>query len=129
VRLGERGAAGVVLLGVVGIVVVLGLIVADVGLYLRARASAATAADAAALAAAPVTFAPFGAAGSPTAEAARLAAANGALLLTCTCPPDSSWAPRTVQVVVAVEVELLLFGHHQVPASSRAEFVPTALPQ
>lgn len=129
VGLGERGAASVVLLGVVVFVVMFGFVVADIGLYLRARAGASAAADAAALAAAPVTFAGFGSSGSPAFEAARLAGANGAALVSCECGIDRTWAPRTVRVVVAVEADLILFGHRTVPASSRAEFIPTDLPQ
>jgi len=124
----ERGSATIVGLGLVGTVVVLAMIVADVGLYLRGRAVAATAADAAALAAAPVTFADFGAGGTPTHEAGRFATANGATLVTCECPVDRTWRPRTVRVVVTAPVQLVLFGRRQVTASSRAEFDPTALP-
>jgi secretion/DNA translocation related TadE-like protein len=126
--LGERGAASLVALGMVGVIFLLTMIVGDVGVYLRGRATAATAADAAALAAAPVTFAEFGAGGSPTEEAARFAAANGAILVTCECAIDRTWRTRSVHVVVTVAVELIMFGRRDVPASSRAEFDPTALP-
>ena len=111
----------------VAVVVMLAVILGDVGLYLRARAVASTAADAAALAAAPVTFAPFGAVGSPADEAARFAAANGSSLVSCECAVDRTWAPRIVRVVVAAPVDLTLFGHRDVAASSRAEFRPTGL--
>ena len=67
----ERGSAAILVLGVAGLVMVLTIGVADVGLILSARLEAAAAADAAALAAAPVTFRPFGAAGTPAAEANR----------------------------------------------------------
>jgi secretion/DNA translocation related TadE-like protein len=125
--IGERGAGSIVAMGLVAVVCVLGVIVADAGAYLRGRAVAAAAADAAALAAAPVTFDGFGATGSPTDEAARFAAANGATLITCECGVDRTWRPRTVRVVVAASVHLIVFGARDVPASSRAEFDPTAL--
>lgn len=123
----ERGAATIVVAAVAAVTMLLALVLTDVGLYLRARATAATAADAAALAAAPVTFASFGATVGPADEAARFAAANGARLASCDCAIDRSWAPRIVRVVVTVPVDLLMFGHHDVPASSQAEFQPTAM--
>lgn len=125
--IGERGAGSITAAGLVAVICVLGVIVADAGTYLRGRAVAAAAADAAALAAAPVTFAGFGAVGSPAEEAARFAAANGAALVRCECPVDQTWRPRTVRVVVAAPVRLIMFGARDVPASSRAEFDPTHL--
>lgn len=116
------------LLGVVMFAALTGLVVADVGVYLRSRAIASTAADAAALAAAPMTFADFGAGGGPVAGAAALAAANGAVLVRCDCPLNATWNRRTVAVVVAVPTTLALFGDHTVTASSTAGFDPTRLP-
>jgi len=124
---GDRGSAAVLLLAVAGLVLVLALGVADAGIALSARLQTAAAADAAALAAAPVTFRPFGAAGSPAMEARRLAAANGAVLTKCSCPVDRSWRPRVVEVVVERRVELFGLGTITVRASSRAEFAPAAL--
>lgn len=115
------------MLGVAAIVVVLAVAVADVGIYLAARLQSAAGADAAALAAAPVTFAPFGARGSAADEAARLAAANGLRLVRCRCRSDRSWAPRTVEVVVARTVPLIGLPPVEVRALSRAEFTPAAL--
>ena len=115
------------LLGLAGLVLLLAAIVASVGVYLRARVEASAAADAAALAAAPVTFRPFGALGTPTDEAARFAAANGARLISCACPVDSSWEARTVTVRVVVEVRVWLIGATSVTAIGRAEFVPALL--
>lgn len=115
------------LLAVAGLVVILTLGVADAGIALAARLQAAAAADAAALAAAPVTFRPFGAGGSPTAEAQRLAAANGAVLSRCTCPVDHTWRSRVVEVEVERRVALFGVGTITVRASSRAEFAPTLL--
>lgn len=116
------------MLAVAFLVVVLGALVGDVAVVMQARAQAMAAADAAALAAAPVTFSGFGSGGGPVAEAARFATANGAALVTCECPVDHTWRPRTVRVVVSVPVDFTLFGSRTVPASSRAEFVPTELP-
>jgi hypothetical protein len=92
-----------------------------------ARAEAANAADAAALAAAPVTFRPFGAAGGPVEEAARFAAANGAVLLRCRCQMDTGFSRREVEVEVEIRVPLLFFGTRRVSAIGRAEFVPARL--
>ncbi len=115
------------LLAVAGLVLLLALGVADAGIAFSARLQAAAAADAAALAAAPVTFRPFGAVGGPVAEARRLASANGAVLTGCTCPIDRTWRPRVVEVVVERRVSLLGLGAITVRASSRAEFSPAAL--
>lgn len=124
---GEQGAASILLLGVAGVVLLLTLAVADAGIVLSARLNAAAAADAAALAAAPVTFRPFGAAGTPAEEAGRVAAANGAVLTRCSCAVDRSWYPRFVDVEVEQRVELFGVGAFTVRASSRAEFVPAML--
>ena len=124
-----RGSAALLLLAVAGLVLVLTIGVADAGLVLGARLKAAAAADAAALAAAPVTFRPFGAEGSPASEAARLAAANGAVLISCRCPINRSWRRRVVEVHVERRVALLGFGSIAVRASSEAEFAPALLLQ
>jgi hypothetical protein len=123
----ERGGAGVVLVGVVAFAMVGSLVIADIGGYLAARLHAAAAADAAALAAAPMTFASFGADESPSAAAAATAAASGTRLIECRCRPDRSWSSRSVVVVVARSVDLVLFGTQTVTAASAAEFDPAAL--
>ena len=115
------------MMAVAGVILVFGIGVADVGILLAARLQAATAADAAALAAAPVTFRPFGAAAGPAEEARRLAAVNGARLSRCVCPIDSSWEARSVDVVVERVANLIGFGAVTVRASSRAEFDPSKL--
>lgn len=97
------------------------------GQYLVARAEAATAADAAALAAAPVTFRSYGADGSPRDEAARFATANGARLVACRCPENRSWEARIVEVTTEVAVDVILFGIRTAGASSRASFIPPLL--
>ena len=123
----DEGAAGVAMAAVGGVVLLLAVALGAVGMYLATALQAAAAADAAALAAAPVTYLPFGAAGSAADEAARFAAANGARLLRCDCSPDPAPVPRTVEVVVARDVDLPLVGSFSVEAVSRAEFDPTLL--
>lgn len=125
--MGEQGSAAMVLSAVVALAALVGVLLGDVGLYLRGRTQALSAADAAALAAAPVTFHGFGTSASPEDEAARYAAANGAVLVACDCAVDRSWRPRIVTVAVTVAVELMLFGRREVPAASRAEFDPVSL--
>ncbi len=127
-RLGERGSASVLMIGIVAVAALMAVAVADIGIYLRTRAVASTAADAAALAAAPVTFAAFGDVADPTAQAAEFAAHNGAVLIRCTCERNTTWDRRTVIVVVAAPAALTLFGTHRVTATSSAEFDPTRLP-
>jgi len=109
------------------VVLVLAVGIGAVGVYLRAQAEVETAADAAALAAAPVTFLPFGAAGSPAEEAARFAALNHARLTYCRCDLDPSWEPRTVEVGTALTVYVWILGSFDVRATGRAEFVPALL--
>ncbi len=116
-----------VMLAVAVVTVILGLLVADVSVLLGARARAQVAADAAALAAAPVTFRSFGSSGSAGEEAAAFASHNGAQLVECRCAPDASWDARSVQVLVSVPVDLLILGAVTVQAWSSAEFVPTDL--
>jgi Flp pilus assembly protein TadG len=115
------------MIGVAGLVLILTLAVADVGIYLAARLQAAAGADAEALAAAPVTFYAFGGSGSPVAEAAHYAGVNGSRLVSCTCPIDRSFNSRTVTVVVARAVSIPAIGTLTVTATSRAEFSPAEL--
>lgn len=111
----------------VGLVAVLALGVGLVGGGIAAHVQASNAADAAALAAAPVTFRPFGAAGGPASEAGRFAQLNGARLVRCACPVDESWNARTVEVVVVRVIALPVVGSVRIPAMSRATFEPAAL--
>lgn len=113
--------------GVVAASVLAALAVGDIVGYVASGSAAATAADAAALAAAPLTFREFGTSATPTAEARRFAALNGAELVACDCSIDRSWNPRTVEVVVARTVHFALFGDRVVHALGRARFVPTNL--
>jgi secretion/DNA translocation related TadE-like protein len=123
----DRGSVTVLGLGLIAVIVVLGLMLATAGQYLAARSQIQTAADAAALAAAPVTFRPFGSGDGPAGEAARLAAANGAQLVECDCPIDRSFAVRVVEVEVTRKVSLLVLGSRDMRAVAAAEFTPIRL--
>jgi len=114
-------------LAVAVVTLLLVLAIVAVGQYLVGYARAQAAADAAALAAAPVTFSPFGATGSARREAAIFAIANGSELIGCRCPPDPSWEPRTVVVTVRRSFPVVLFGEQSVEAVSLAEFIPARL--
>jgi Na+-transporting methylmalonyl-CoA/oxaloacetate decarboxylase gamma subunit len=116
-------------MGVLVLVLMLAVAVGAVGAGVAGYVQAAGAADAAALAAAPVTFRQFGARGSPAQEAARFAAANGTRLIGCMCPVNRSWTTRTVTTIVARPVTILGFGRFEVRATSRATFEPAALLQ
>ena len=111
----------------VGLALLLAVGLASIGTYLDARIRAMAAADAAALAAAPVTFLPFGAEGTPAEEAARFARLNGFDMVACDCPVDRTLEPRTVTVEVARAVHIWPIGGVEVSAISRAEFVPARL--
>ncbi len=123
---GERGSI-VLGLGAVVLVLMLAVGVGAVGAGVAGYVHAAGAADAAALAAAPVTFRQFGARGTPTQEAARFASANHTSLVRCVCPIDRSWRKRTVTVVVERRIDLPGLGTVSVRATSRATFEPAAL--
>ena len=114
-------------MAVAAVTLAVSLAMVAVGQYLIGYAQAQGAADAAALAAAPVTFRPFGAAGSARREATIFATANGAELVACRCDPDPSWDARTAVVTVRRTFRVVLFGEQSVEATSRAEFMPARL--
>ncbi|MFQ5966249.1 MAG: hypothetical protein ACE5MI_01415 [Acidimicrobiia bacterium] len=116
----DQGSVSVAAAAAVGLAVVLATGLGVAGQVLAAWSQAAAAADAAALAAAPITF--LG--GSPEREAARFAAANGARLQMCTCPVNTTFDPRTVEVLVTVRTVLPVLGPIALPAKGRAEFDP-----
>jgi secretion/DNA translocation related TadE-like protein len=120
----ERGAGSVLTIAVMALVVFVGLAVLGAAQVITARARATTAADAAALAAAPTTFPPLAVGGSPMAEALRVAEANGARLVSCRCSQVATFEPRQVEVTVVFPVDLPVLGRRWVEASSAAEFVP-----
>ena len=119
----DRGSVSLLVLGLAAIVVVVSLLTADVAVFLAGRARAQLAADAAALAAAPLTFE----GGDAAAEAAALAALNGARLTRCECDRDPTWAPRSVVTTVEVSVELSVLPDTSATATARAVFDPTRL--
>lgn len=115
-------AVGVVVLGFA-----LVACLAGIAHVVLARAKVVAAAEAGALAAAPVTFRPFGATGSPSAEAGRLVRANGAVLVRCYCPYDPGYGPRTAVVTARLRTALLGFREIALEATAAAEFSPVAL--
>jgi uncharacterized membrane protein len=125
----QRGAVTVIVAGLLVLGVMLSLLLVDVARVAATRAQLGAAADAAALAAAPATFADFGGGSDPERAAGELAAANDVRLVACRCPIDRTWAARTVQVVVARDVPLLLLGTRHLEASAAAEFSPVRLPR
>jgi secretion/DNA translocation related TadE-like protein len=120
----ERGSATILALALVFIVIVSGLALLAVAQLVTARARAVTAADAAALAAAPATFPALSNDAGPDQLAAELARANGARLVRCLCPMVESFDPRAVEVEVAVAAQIAIVGGVEVRAVSRAEYVP-----
>jgi secretion/DNA translocation related TadE-like protein len=112
----QRGSVTVVTAGVIAIIVVATMGVADVGKALVARAHAQEAADAAALAAAQELAVPTGRA--PAQWAADYAARNGATLTICNCAAGSIDA--VVSVTVPVGHLLLIPGDRTAHASARA---------
>jgi hypothetical protein len=108
--------------------IVSGLVLVAAGLgatgrVVAAHVQATAAADAAALAAAPLTFLP----GDPVEEASRFASLNGAHVVRCACEEDTALRKRTVTVEVAARVELPLVGMRTVRARAAAEFDPVSL--
>lgn len=123
----ERGSVTVVAVGVLTFGFVLVVALAGIGQVLVARTKVVTAAEAGALAAAPVTFRPFGALGAPAAEADRMVRANGAELVACVCPHDPGYDPRTATVTARLAVAVLGFREITLQATAAAEFSPVDL--
>jgi len=119
----EHGSVTILAIAWVSLLVLVAAGMVGVGRLVAAQTQATVAADAAALAAAPLTFLEGGAA----AEAALFAGANGSRLVRCSCRDDPSFAPRVVTVEVATEVELPVFGALVVRARAAAEFAPLDL--
>lgn len=123
----QDGSVSVVVAVMVALAMVGAVLVSDLAKVALVRTSLVTAADAAALAAAPATFASFGKPADPHQAAAELAAANGAELVACVCPVDRSWRSRRVVVTVSADLELVLLPDRSLTASAAAEFRPVAL--
>ncbi len=119
----ERGSSTIVALALVSLLVLVAVGLAGIGRLIAAHVQVTAAADAAALAAAPVTF--LG--GDPGAEAAEYASRNGARLLACSCDVDRGLETRVVTVEVSSTVDLGLLGTRVVRARSAAEFAPLDL--
>ena len=123
----QSGGATLLVGSLLAVAVVVAGLVADVAYVAAARANLTTAADAAALAAAPLTFARFGDESRPDRAAVAIAAEMGVRLEACHCDIDRSWAPRTVVVVVAADVNLLILRDRNLRATAAAEFRPVDL--
>ena len=119
----EAGSATVVALALVAVLAAISAATALVGLAYSARTQAVIAADAAALAAAPATY-PGVTGQSPIAAASTVARANGARLVSCSCPVNTSLQARVVSVTTQVPAEFPLFGQLNFTATARAEFDP-----
>jgi len=119
----ERGGATIVAVALISGLVVVAAGLAAVGRVVAAYTQATAAADAAALAAAPLTFLP----GDPVSEAAAYARANGAELVRCGCEKVPGLGARVVTVEVAKATELPVFGEVTVRARAAAEFAPRQL--
>lgn len=115
----EAGVATVSAVVSVGLMVGLAWMAIALLAAAGSRAEVETAADAAALAA--VGAAALG--DDPCTAAGRLAAANGARLLECRCPPFAG-EPIAATVVVGRSIDVPLIGERVVSASASAEFRP-----
>lgn len=118
----ERGSASLLAVSLAAVLVLAFALGLDAIRLIDERLQAATAADASALAAAVATHQ----GPSPTGEAQRMARFNGAVVLTCRCPPDHSNRPRTVSVLVEMPVVRWLLPVHRVRAEASARYDPLA---
>ncbi len=120
----ERGSVSIIVVAIVAVIVVLGLCAADLARVLTVSASAQSAADAAALAAAQELAVPSGV--DPSEMASEYAVRNGAELVSCTCERGSLAATVDVRVPVG---PLRVFGDDRVVgASARAIVDPPGDP-
>lgn len=119
---GQAGSASVMGAAAVAVLMTMTMLIADAGRLMAVRMAAQTAADAAALAAAPATFT----GSDPVEEAGRWARINGARLTACRCPIDRGWRVRTVTVEVVIDGPFGPLGWGSVPAVSSAELDPVA---
>ena len=106
----------------VAVLMALTILTVDAGRLMALRMAAQTAADAAALAAAPATFTGQ----DPVAEAERWARSNGAQLTSCRCPIDRRWRVRVVTVEVVIDGPPGPLGRGSVTGVSSAELDPAA---
>jgi len=122
---GERGAMTILMIALCALVATIGIATTALGVLFDAREQAATAAEAAALAAAVATYPPAGS-DDPEGLAADLASRNGARLVSCSCSIDPTLESRVVVVTVALEANVPIFGDVLVGRTARAEFEPRA---
>ena len=122
----ERGSVSVLMAGVLAILLLCSLGIADVGRVVLGRAEAQNAADAAALAAAQDLAYPVVGA-DPAASAEAWAAANGATLTACRCETDATRV--SVQVKKTVGPLRLLPAQVDIVASASAAVVVPAVSQ
>jgi len=120
----DRGSGSVIAIVALAMIALVGLGTLATAQIVIGRSRATAAADAAALAAAPMTFPPVAEGRSPVEGARALAEANGAQLVACRCPRVESFESRRVEVTVAFPVELPMLGRRWIHATSAAEFVP-----
>ncbi|MEX2274915.1 MAG: Rv3654c family TadE-like protein [Actinomycetota bacterium] len=120
----ERGSVSIVAAGMLLLVLVLTLGVADAARVLASAGRARTAADAAALAAAQQLALPDGRA--PSDLAGEYAARNDAALVYCAC--EQGAVDATVRVLVGVGPLFLFSDDRSVGRSARAEVVLPADP-
>lgn len=123
--MGERGAGTILMIGLCALVAAVGVATTALGVLFDAREKAATAAEAAALAAAVATYPPAGVE-DPDGLAAEYASRNGARVVSCSCRVDPTLRPRVVAVTVALKAEVPIFGEVLVGKTARAEFEPRA---
>lgn len=123
----QHGSATLLVGGVLALSLLATALVVDVAEIVATRAKLTAAADAAALAAAPLTFASFGSGSRPQGAAATVAGDNGARLETCLCQVNRSWDARTVVVVVVADADLRLLPDRRLRATAAAEFRPVDL--
>lgn len=112
----DRGAATVWILGLAAVVIAVALAAVVRGSAVLARHRLERAADLSALAAAER----IGRTGQPCVAASRIAAANGAVLTSCTAQLDQSGRSGTVAITIGRTVSFALIGARTLTARSRA---------
>ena len=123
----EQGSVSVFVVAALILGFLLAVAVAGIGQVVVARERVVAAAEAGALAAAPVTFRSFGASGSAAGEADRLVRANGALLVRCDCSHNPRYDSRTATVTARLRVAVLGFQEIDLEHTAAAEFRPVDL--
>ncbi len=120
----DRGAAAVWVLGCAAVVLAVGVLVLVRGLSVLARHRAETAADFAALAAATR----IGVGGDPCTAAREIAAANAAVLQSCSVSLGADGRSGTVRVEVLAHADLPVVGERSLTARARAGRLPSGSP-